>query len=63
MTAKNDITGDSIRSKDSSDAYRDNYDKIFRKKELPIVYEGKVEDQECSSNAGCKKDSCDGSCS
>ena len=63
MTAKNDITGDSIRSKDSSDAYRDNYDKIFRKKELPIVYEGKVEDKECSSASGCKKESCDGSCS
>ena len=32
MAAKNDVTGDSIRSKASSKAYRDNYDKIFGKK-------------------------------
>lgn len=30
MAAKNDITGDSIRSKHSS-AYADNFDSIFRK--------------------------------
>jgi hypothetical protein len=33
MVAKNDITGDSIQTKDSSEAYRNNYDLIFRKKE------------------------------
>jgi len=33
MTAKNDITGDEIKTKTSSDAYRENYDKIFRKRE------------------------------
>ena len=32
MTAKNDVTGDSIRSRTANKAYRDNYDKIFRKK-------------------------------
>ncbi len=32
MTAKNDITGDKIQTK-SSNAYRDNYDAIFNKKE------------------------------
>lgn len=32
MTAKNDITGDTIATKTASDAYRDNYDAIFRKK-------------------------------
>lgn len=32
MTARNDITGDSIASRPSSDAYRDNYDRIFGKK-------------------------------
>lgn len=30
--SKNDITGDEIKTKTTSDAYRDNYDKIFRKK-------------------------------
>ncbi len=33
MVAKNDITGDSIQSKGASDAYRDNYDRIFRNKD------------------------------
>lgn len=32
MTARNDITGDSIVTKASSDAYRDNFDAIFGKK-------------------------------
>lgn len=31
MTAKNDITGDSIRSRVNSKAYEDNFDAIFRK--------------------------------
>jgi len=31
MVAKNDITGDSMQSKNTTDAYRDNYDKIFKK--------------------------------
>lgn len=29
MTARNDITGDSIQSKPSNDLYRDNWEKIF----------------------------------
>jgi hypothetical protein len=33
VVAKNDITGDSIQSKGASDAYRDNYDRIFRNKD------------------------------
>lgn len=37
MTATNDITGDSIKTKHNSDMYRDNYDIIFR---------GKKEEQE-----------------
>ena len=33
MAAKNDITGDIIKTKtDGQDNYRDNYDKIFGKK-------------------------------
>ncbi len=30
--AKNDVTGDSIQSKSSSQRYRDNWEKIFGKK-------------------------------
>jgi hypothetical protein len=32
MTTKNDVTGDSIKSRVSTRAYRDNWDKIFDKK-------------------------------
>lgn len=32
MVARNDITGDTIQTKGVTDAYRDNYDKIFGKK-------------------------------
>lgn len=32
VTARNDITGDSIQSKASTDAYADNWDRIFGKK-------------------------------
>ena len=32
-TAKNDVTGDFIRSKPASDMFEENFDKIFRKKE------------------------------
>lgn len=31
MTTTNDITGDSIKTKNNSSNYRDNYDKIFTK--------------------------------
>jgi hypothetical protein len=33
MAAKNDITGDEIKSKSSTKAYEDNWDRIFGKKE------------------------------
>ena len=33
MTAKNDVTGDPIKSRHASNLYRDNYDRIFGKKE------------------------------
>ena len=33
-TAKNDITGDTLITKETTDKYRDNYDKIIRKKPL-----------------------------
>lgn len=31
MVARNDITGDAIQTKGTSNAYRDNYELIFRK--------------------------------
>ncbi len=31
MVARNDITGDAIQTKSSSQAYRDNYDNIWKK--------------------------------
>jgi len=36
MAARNDITGDSIKTKSSSQAYRDNWDAIFGKKEKEV---------------------------
>lgn len=36
-TARNDVTGDLIKSKPASDMFGDNFDRIFRKKDkLPI---------------------------
>ena len=35
MTSKNDITGDSQKTKSSSDAYREGWDRIFGKKTGP----------------------------
>lgn len=57
MTAKNDVTGDSIRSKMGSDSYRNNYDAIFRKDKV----DEKKQEQPCSSNRECEK-GCDGGC-
>lgn len=33
MTARNDVTGDRIRSKSNSQQYKDNWDLIFGKKD------------------------------
>lgn len=30
MTAKNDITGDSIQTRPGTEAFRDNFDRIFK---------------------------------
>lgn len=32
MASRNDITGDAIQTRTITDSYRDNFDKIFRKK-------------------------------
>ena len=42
MATKNDVTGDSLITKASSEAYRNNYDLIFKKKEP--VSEEQVDD-------------------
>lgn len=34
MAAKNDVTGDAIKSKETNQKYRDNYDCIFKKKRV-----------------------------
>ena len=39
MVSRNDITGDAIQTKNVSDAYRDNYDLIFGKKEKKTIDE------------------------
>lgn len=39
MVAKNDITGDSIRSKSPSKKYQENWDKIFNKEGKDLNYE------------------------
>jgi predicted RNase H-like HicB family nuclease len=35
MTTKNDITGDAIITKATSDKYRENFDNIFKKPKTP----------------------------
>lgn len=51
MAARNDVTGDKIQTREVSDAYRDNWDRIFgKKKDIPIQCTGTS--QECSGT-GC----------
>lgn len=44
MTSKNDITGDKLATKPSSEAYRDNWDRIFGKKPPAEVSPDTLED-------------------
>ena len=44
MVARNDITGDTIQTKGVSNAYRDNYDLIFGKKDMQVRVQEKEED-------------------
>lgn len=48
MVARNDITGDAIQTKSTSNTYRDNYDLIFRKDKVTP----KVEDMK-KGTCGC----------
>ena len=45
MATTNDITGDSIQTKTVSNAYRDNFDAIFRKKSPQEKDDAKAEDE------------------
>jgi hypothetical protein len=40
--AKNDITGDSIQTKSSSQRYRDNWERIFAKKHSKVLTKKQV---------------------
>jgi hypothetical protein len=48
MSSKNDITGDSIQTKVASNAYRNNFDVIFRKP-TPLKQENDNESKEICS--------------
>lgn len=46
MTAKNDITGDSIKTRPSTDSYRDSWERIYgAKKATQVCEQGKEEDK------------------
>lgn len=44
MVARNDITGDAIQTGKTSDAYRDNYDLIWGKKNMQVRVQENTED-------------------
>jgi hypothetical protein len=44
MTAHNDITGDSINTKPSTDAFRDGWDRIFGTKKETVAEEDTTQD-------------------
>ena len=56
MTARNDITGDVLQTKNTSDSYREGWDRIFGKKdtkEQPVNKE--LEEKECKCSTECKE--------
>lgn len=55
MATKNDITGDSIKTRGPSKAYEDNYDRIFGKKEPMDYVDGWPNDKQFSDEKVCKK--------
>ena len=44
-TATNDITGDRLTSKGNSDKFRDSFDLIFGKKEIPVGEPKRLKDR------------------
>jgi hypothetical protein len=55
MVAKNDITGDSIRTRNTSKAYSDNYELIWGKKDKREVEDSIAEDEEFNKIDDTKK--------
>lgn len=58
-TSKNDITGDSLVTKTTSDAYRTNFDAIFRKKSdimEPVTTKDEYEENKCDGACMCTCD-------
>jgi len=57
MASKNDITGDSIKSKGPSQAYEDNYDRIFGKKNYTDNWpnESQFDDEKVCKSCGFKQ--------
>ena len=45
-TAKNDITGDWIKSKPASDMFEENFDRIFRQKKVEEKLEESIKENE-----------------
>ena len=52
MVARNDITGDSIQTKGVSNAYRDNYDLIWGKKNMQVRVQ---ENENDIGKCGCSR--------
>lgn len=46
MSAKNDITGDAIKSKPNTKAFEDNFDKIFGKKKPTYIEDWQSPDRD-----------------
>lgn len=40
--SKNDVTGDEIKTKQITDAYRKNFDEIFKRKKVEPGYSGTI---------------------
>lgn len=53
MASRNDITGDRIATKTASEAYRNNYDLIFGRKDKKDTH------SECKQCPGCDREKCD----
>lgn len=54
MVAKNDITGDALQTKPSSELYRENYTKIFGKSKLELRIEEERKKQEEKTDTSCE---------
>ena len=54
MVAKNDITLDKLQTRVPSQAYKDNWDRIFGKKDKPVDQDGTVRlgDQDNTDSEG-----------